>query len=315
MNDDIITNHYLLKSPVLVTGANGFLARHLIYKLESHGIEVVKLGGKSQCDLRNYSFLDKYLNRTMTFSHIFHCANATKAGDWCLTHKAEQWLDNTAINLNMLRLWKERFAKAKFITFGTSCQYQSDLQEKTEDKCLIGEPDKDLYVYAQTKRHMLIGLQSLAHQYPEMKYMYFIPNTLYGTEFEESDSHFIFDIIKKVYKAKKTGEPPVLWGDGTQRRELVHVDDAVNMIFHNLYRDNEEINVSYGYDIEIRTYAYYVCMFMDYDFNNIVWDTTKFVGAKSKFLIPKEDVITSIKITPPVDGIQQVVEWYIKKHE
>jgi hypothetical protein len=77
-----------------------------------------------------------------------------------------------------------------------------------------------------TKRMLLIGLQSLAEQY-EMKWLYFIPSTLYGPDFDKEDSHFIFDLIKKIVNGKFYQEYIELWGDGKQSRELVYIDDAI----------------------------------------------------------------------------------------
>jgi len=37
--------------------------------------------------------------------------------------------------------------------------------------------------------------------------------------------HFIFDLIRKVLRGKYYGEEVVLWGDGTQERELIFVGD------------------------------------------------------------------------------------------
>jgi GDP-L-fucose synthase len=37
--------------------------------------------------------------------------------------------------------------------------------------------------------------------------------------------HFIYDLARKIQRAKETVEPAVLWGDGHQRREVVALVD------------------------------------------------------------------------------------------
>ncbi len=66
------------------------------------------------------------------------------------------------------------------------------------------------------------GLRALHEQF-DMNYQYFVPSTLYGSNFDHSDSHFIFDLIKKIVAGKEGHEPVVLWGDvacATERNPL-----------------------------------------------------------------------------------------------
>ena len=75
-----------------------------------------------------------------------------------------------------------------------------------------------------------------------LKYLTFIPSTLYGPYYniKKKQLHFIFDIIRKVLDYKENQKEIILWGDGTQKRELVFVEDFViyvDMFFHDsIYR-------------------------------------------------------------------------------
>jgi GDP-L-fucose synthase len=295
---------------IICTGLNGFLGRHLEKYLQEK-FYVVSIT-RNKCDLRNFNALKNNFSDHGNVKYIFHLANSTFAGDWALTHKGEQFLDNNIMHMNMLRLWKESYADAKFITFGTSCGYDPLIEDKTEDRYLDGKPDKDLFVYAMSKRNLLIGLESLNHQYG-MNYNYFIPNTLYGSEFEINDSHFIFDIIKKCYNSKINNTECLLWGSGDQKRELVYVDDACKIIMDNLHRNNERINICTGNEYTIKMYAKIICNIIDYDFDKIKFDIDAFEGVKSKVLIPREDIYKDFKYTSITDGIKNTIDYYINK--
>ena len=188
-----------MKNKVLVTGATGYLGKHLTKRLKQLKYEVFISNTKiaNLHDIDNLKIYDD-----IKFDYIFHLAAKTKAGDYCLYHKGEQWIENQIINTNILRYWQEKQPQAKMVAMGTSCSYSPEyVHDMKETNYLLGEPDQGLYTYAMTKRMLLIGLRSLSEQY-DLKYVYLIPSTIYGTDFELDDSHFIFDLIKKNNKWK-----------------------------------------------------------------------------------------------------------------
>lgn len=296
----------------LVTGATGFLGRHLVKKLETLNYEIsisnTKIGNLDSID--NLKIYDN-----TKFDYIFHLAANTKAGDWCKYHKGDQWISNQLINTNILKYWKEKQPQAKFISFGTSCSYGPSDYPMNESDYMLYEPDKDLYTYAMTKRMLLVGCDSLANQYG-LKYMHYIPSTLYGTEFEMDDSHFIFDLIKKIVNGKYKNTPVELWGNGYQKRELVYIDDAVDIIINSMHLNNEVVNIGSGEDYTIREFAKLICDYLEYPYENIVYDESKFVGVSRKILdISKLKLLlkNKVKFTPIFDGIKNSIDYYLDK--
>tara|TARA_Y100000361_G_scaffold105017_1_gene94717 strand:- start:88 stop:996 length:909 start_codon:yes stop_codon:yes gene_type:complete len=295
---------------VLVTGATGFLGRHLIKKLQSLDYNIYTSNSK-HCNLHNYNDLCNNL-RNIKFDYIFHLAAMTKAGDYCLHHKGEQWIDNQLLNTNILKFWASEQQQAKFIAMGTSCMYEPSTNRLKEELCMSGTPEEGLITYAHTKRMLLLGLQSLAHQY-KLNYLYFIPSTLYGDNFDLNDNHFIFDLVKKIYNGKYLNKKVSLWGDGLQKRELIYVEDAIDIIFKLKDLDNKIINLGTGQDNTIQDFAKCICNKLNFDSNKIYYDTTKYTGARRKILCI-DNLLSLIgknyKFTSIEDGISAVIEYY-----
>ncbi len=294
---------------VLVTGATGFLGRHLANKIQSLGWHVY-ISNSQIANLTEDKNLHIYNN--IKFDYIFHLAVDTKAGDYCLKHQGQQWLNNQIINTNMLKYWKDYQSQAKIIAFGTSCAYSDNESEKTEDKYFSGLPNKDLNVYAMTKRMLLLGLESFNKQF-NMKYLYFIPNTLYGENFQKEDNHFIFDLIKKISAAKYENKKAILWGSGNQKREIIYINDVVNFIINNLHIDNQHINIATGVEYSISKYAKIICDYIDYDYNKIIFDKNCYEGQTSKVLKPSK-VAGSCNQTNINDGLKKTIDFYISKY-
>lgn len=296
---------------VLVTGASGFLGRHLCDKLNHIGADIWTCNTKIG-NLHDYNGLVT-LCVGLKFDYIFHLAASTKAGTYCLHHPGDQYLDNTLINTNILKFWKERQPQAKLIAIGTSCGYDPVL-EKIEDNFLKGEPFYDLYTYAMTKRMLLLGAQMLNRQYG-LNYMFYIPSTLYGDRFDIDDSHFIFDLIKKIYLGKNNNKEVRLWGSGDQKRELTYVADAVDIILKTMHLNNQSLNLCCGQEYSIKHYARLVSDLYEYDSNKIIYDTTQYEGVKSKVLSSSkiQEILPNYNFTPLEIGLRNTIYYYNEK--
>tara|TARA_R110002096_G_scaffold691_2_gene3999 strand:- start:1667 stop:2308 length:642 start_codon:yes stop_codon:yes gene_type:complete len=205
-----------------------------------------------------------------------------------------------------MNTWKKDFPKAKMITFGSSCSYDKNIV-KTEDNYLRGEVETGYEVYGNVKRNLLIGLKAMKQQFG-MNYSFLIPSVFYGPNYELDDKHFIFDLIRKIVNAKNGGDEVVLWGDGTQTRELIFIDDAVDIIIKAMEWDLDIVNLSSGKEHPIREYAKAICNIVGYDSSNINYDITKFVGSKSKNLINTH--LTDFEFTSLEEGLKQTITYY-----
>jgi GDP-L-fucose synthase len=294
---------------VLVTGASGFLGRSLCAALRAGSHDVVEVSSRV-ADLRVAGSLDRFADARV--ERIFHLAAWTQAGDFCLRHPGEQWIVNQQMNTNVLAWWRDRQPQAKLIAVGSSCSYAPD-GALTEDRYLEGMPIESLFAYAMTKRMLYAGLIALERQFG-FEYLHVVPATLYGPDYHTDDRqlHFIFDLIRKILRGKLHGEPVVLWGDGEQERELIFVDDFTRVALELCDRvRNETVNIGSGEQHTIRWFAESICAEVGFDSARIEYDTTRYVGARSKLLSNAKlrGLLPGVTFTPLETGLRRTIAW------
>lgn len=295
---------------VLVTGGTGFLGTALVRRLRADGCDVTSLGSRD-ADLTRPDPLAAY--DSQRFDTIYHLAAWTQAGDFCLRHPGEQWVKNQQINTAVLDWWHRHQPHAKLVAMGTSCSYAPDLP-LVEEQYLNGTPIDSLYTYAMTKRMLLVGLRALAAQFG-LSYLYLVPSTLYGPGYHTDgrQMHFIFDLIRKLFAARASGPRAVLWGDGHQKRELIYVNDFVDATVRLASTvDNDVVNIGSGEEHSIRDFARAICELIDYDPARIEYDTTKYVGARSKVLDVSKltGLLPTRAGTSLQEGLRATIDWF-----
>ncbi|MCK9588441.1 MAG: NAD-dependent epimerase/dehydratase family protein [Terrimicrobiaceae bacterium] len=293
----------------LITGASGFLGTALCKRLLAEGHEIAAPSSKD-ADLRLAGTLERFSGTR--YDAIWHLAAWTQAGEFCLHHPGEQWVINQRIHTNVLDWWARDQPQALMVAMGTSCAYDPGLP-LVEENYLKGEPIGSLFSYAMTKRMLLAGLVSMRKQYG-LEYLHLVPSTLYGPNYHcgGRQPHFIFDLIGKILRGARNGDPVILWGDGHQRRELVYIDDFVSAALRlGTVARNETVNLGSGEDHSIREFAMMICEEVGYDFDRIRFDTSRYVGARSKMLdVEKKNKLAGpMEQTPLCEGLRNTIKW------
>jgi GDP-L-fucose synthase len=294
----------------LVTGGTGFLGRHLVASLRDGG-HAVDAPSSAEVDLTADGSLAA-LDAT-TYDAIFHLAAWTRAGRFCQERAGEQWVVNQQLNTNVLDWWRRQQPGAKLVAFGTSASYAGEDLHR-EESYMAGEPPADYYAYAMSKRMLLAGLRSLGDQYG-LDWLYLVPSTLYGPDYHTDGRalHFVYDIARKIVRGAELGDAVVLWGDGQERRELIHVSDAVRIIGELSGRaSGEVVNLGTGTNFSIAELAQELCELAGYAFGSIRFEPSAAVGARDK-LLSTERLAELLGAPPPVtplrSGLADVVSW------
>ena len=186
--------------------------------------------------------------------------------------------------------------------------------ELIEENYLEGRPIESLFTYAMTKRMLYAGLSAFRAQWGQAS-LTVVPSTLYGSGYHTDgrQMHFIFDLIRKILRGKHFGVPVVLWGDGHQRREIIHIDDFVRLLQTlSDHCPHDLVNLGAGAEYSIREFAGWICQIVDFDPSQIQYDTTRYVGATSKCLrIDRlKQLVPDLGLTSLETGLRDVVAWF-----
>jgi GDP-L-fucose synthase len=300
---------------LFVTGGNGFLGARLTAALRAAGHDVTAPFSR-ECDLTRGESLAQFSQ--VRFDRIIHLAAWTQAGDFCLRHPGEQWIINQQINTHVLSWWRRSQSHAQLLSMGTSCAYAPEL-ELREENYLEGRPIPSLFTYAMTKRMLYAGLLALRSQF-NLTSLTLVPSTLYGPGYHTDgrQMHFIFDLIRKILRGRYLNEPVTLWGDGWQRRELVHIDDFVRLSLSLMEEcPYDLVNIGAGEEFTIREFAAVISRILDFDASRIEYDASRYVGAKSKCLqIDRlRELQPDLMLTPLEDGLRSTIEWFLEHRD
>ncbi len=148
----------------------------------------------------------------------------------------------------------------KLLYLGSSCIYpRQAAQPITEDQLLTGplEPTNEAYALAKIAG---IKLCDFYHQQYGCNFMSAMPTNLYGPNdnFDLMASHLLPALMRRFHDAKLAGEADLeVWGTGSPRRELLHVDDLADacLFLMDNYEGPGHVNVGTGIDHPIRQIA------------------------------------------------------------
>ena len=138
---------------------------------------------------------------------------------------------------------------------------------------------------------------------------------------EETRGPLPNDIKRAIGLDPATGQPldqpaqapsVILWGSGSPRRELLHVDDLADacVFLMNHYNESDIINIGWGKDQTILELAQMVADAVGYQ-GKIQWDSTKPDGTPQKLLDISR--LTKLGWQPGItlqEGIREVYKWY-----
>ncbi|KER06997.1 GDP-L-fucose synthase protein [Marine Group I thaumarchaeote SCGC AAA799-E16] len=298
---------------VLVTGGNGFLGSRIVSILQKKGVSDLIIPDSKLDDLRLKENCSKV---TKNIDIVFH--TAAKVGGIGLNQEkpGELFYDNLMMGVNLLEESRKNNVE-KFISLGTICSYPkfTPLPFK-EDDIWSGYPEETNAPYGLAKKMLLVQSNAYKEQYGFRSITVF-PTNLYGPgdNFDDSSSHVIPALIKKINNAIKSNQDSiVLWGDGTPTRDFLFVDDAAKgiVLAAEKYEKTEPLNLGSGEEISIHDLAQLIMKIMGVNLK-IKWDTTKPNGQPRRCISSEraKNEIGFVAETSLELGLKQTIEWYL----
>lgn len=209
----------------LVTGSAGFVGRHMVAELKSRGFEVVL------CDIADEvaprDALDLFATDATRYDLVVHCAAkapyraAIDSMPTNLVH--DLMLDSAMFD------WAVRTGQMHVVYLSSSAAYPVEFQRKGH-RIKLAEGDIDLAdpklsdaAYGVTKtvgEHMAKAVRAAGVPVTVVR-----PFSGYG---EDQGENWPFGAF--IGRAVRREDPFTIWGDSTQVRDWIHIDDVVNGI-------------------------------------------------------------------------------------
>ena len=248
----------------LIVGAGGFIGGHLSKRLLDENnivigadIKPLDLWFQKHEKSKNFSLnmqdYDNFLKMTKDVEYVINLACNMGGMGFIENNKADCML-SVLINTNLLRACKENKVKKYFFS-SSACAYNKDLQQ---DPNIDGLREEDAYPAMPEDGY---GWEKL---FSERMCRHFTED--YGLETRVARFHNIYGplgtfdggrekapaaICRKIIEAKiKKNKKIEIWGDGTQTRSFLYIDDCVDAVL-KLFHSNFSNPINIGSDEKV----------------------------------------------------------------
>ncbi len=284
---------------IFIAGHNGMVGKAINKAFLSNGYKNILKIEKSLLDLRDQFKVNEWFKKNKPKIVIIAAA---KVGGILANQRypVEFLLDNLKIQNNIIEsAWKYKSKRLLFL--GSSCIYPKFANQPIKEEYLMSnslEPTNESYAIAKIAGIKLCN--ALRKQY-NFDCFSLLPTNLYGPgdNYDLNNSHVIPALIKKFCDAKINNINYVnCWGNGSPKREFMHVDDLAEACIFALEKFNPSenislkakegdflnyLNVGTGIDISIYDLAYKIAEIIDFK-GKINWDFEKPNGTPLKRL-------------------------------
>ena len=301
-------------SKIYVAGNTGLVGSAIIRMLKEKGHKNILSSPSSHWDLRKQYDVDRFFKFNKP-EYIFLAAAKVGGIGANSEQPAEFIYDNLMIQSNVIDA-AYRYGVKKLVFLGSSCIYPKfATQPITEDQLMTSalEPSNDAYAIAKIAGIKMC--QAYRQQYG-FNAIAVMPTNLYGPNdnFDINSGHVLPSLIAKFHGGLSHSEHYIinLWGDGTPKREFLHVDDLAEALYTCMenYDSDEVINIGTGEDVTIKELAETIVKVIGYQ-NYYQWDVSKPNGTPRKVL--NVDKIKALGWEPTIglrEGIEATYQWY-----
>lgn len=304
----IKSNQFWNHKVVAVTGASGFLGSHFVKELTSLGARVISLT-RSQVNLLD---LEQTRLALSGVEIVFNCAALDGNAEFKKNHAVEILDGNFRLNANVLLAAKENHISDVVIISSAEIysSYAPNPIKEDDDYRVYGGHSTSGYILS--KRYSEILAELYQEQFNFRIYLP-RPSNIFGPgdHFSDESTRVIPSFISKI----SAGQPIEIWGDGSQIRQFVYVQDVVYTVLSMVENQKTgKLNIAGGEFISVHQLAIKISQLLNLQ-ADIRLDKTKSVGSKSRVL-DNSKMLDLVQFSPRTleSGLQETISWYQTKY-
>jgi GDP-L-fucose synthase len=296
-----------------IAGINGMVGSALAFEANAQGFEVIGKSSK-ELDLTDRKVVFEEIQSNKPDALIIAAAKVGGIGA-----NSTMPVDFLSINLQIQTNLLDAAHMAninKVLFLGSSCIYPKfTTQPITESALLTGELEPTNESYAIAKIAGLKLVEAYRQQFGH-HWISAMPTNLYGPRdnFDLNNAHVLPALIHKFHNARLNNFESVnIWGDGSPKREFLHVNDLAKacIILLEKYDNSVAINIGSGIEISISDLAQMVCEVVGYK-GLLEFDSSRPNGTPRKLLDVSK--MSELGWKPQMElrfGIQATYDWFL----
>lgn len=316
-------------SKILITGGSGLVGQNLTARLIKEGYTNLRVNlhhrGVRQtydnveygrCDLQTY---EGCVLATKDVDVVFHCAASTSNAVDTVVDPLAHVTPNVAMNNFLIDAsWRNNVKHYIFISSNTVYPPKGD-EPVVETDFLFDEPYPVYFPVGWMKRYAEVQCELYAKYLPtKMKCTVIRPANLFGPhdKYDFNKCHVTPATIRKV--ADQLNPIPI-WGDGTELRDLLYIEDFVEALQVVMEKEQDMFEV---YNVGSNK-VYSVLEVLDIMKKVAEYDApTEFISGKPSMIPTRKIDSNKLKnklgwesTTPLEVGLKIAYEWYLQNKE
>lgn len=222
----------------LVCGAGGFIGGALVTELARQGHSTWSIIGRS-LDLTARDACDRAVHMD-SFDVVYICAGVTGGSGLIASDPLSLVVPNLLIHLHMFGACAAAGVR-KVVCLSSTTGYPDTGLPMTEDYYFMGELHGAYFNPGNARRF----IEKLGAMYPSLNVVFLRPSVVYGPGDNDNleTCHVIPALVRKVAERQ---DPIIVWGDGTNWRDGVYIDDMVRALVLAAFAPAGPYNIATG---------------------------------------------------------------------